>query len=99
MAKGTKKRRRSARTSSKPLHDVRFPGEPPRYRTARNKLLKDEVALRAQIEAVAKTRRKLPLGGAIPEDYVFDEMAADGSVRQVRLSELFVPGHDTLIVY
>jgi predicted dithiol-disulfide oxidoreductase (DUF899 family) len=34
----------------------------------------------------------------VPEDYAFDEQS-DGSVRQVRLSELFEDGKDTLIVY
>ncbi len=40
-------------------------------------------------------RRKLPLGGAVPEDYMFDE----GDGRQVKLSQLFRDGRDTLLVY
>jgi predicted dithiol-disulfide oxidoreductase (DUF899 family) len=48
---------------------------------------------------VAARRRRLPFGGAIPEDYVFDELAADGSRRHVRMSDLFAPGKHTLIVY
>jgi predicted dithiol-disulfide oxidoreductase (DUF899 family) len=100
MRKATKKKTAKASTSSSSsIHAIRFPGESTAYRTARNALLKDEIALRAQIEAVAAKRRTLPLGGAIPEDYVFDELAADGSVAQVRLSDLFQPGKDTLIVY
>src|SRR3989442_1473984 len=39
-------------------------------------------------------RRKLPLGGALREDYVFE-----GTGGPVRLSELFAPGKDTLLVY
>jgi predicted dithiol-disulfide oxidoreductase (DUF899 family) len=31
--------------------------------------------------------------------YVFDELAADGSARHVRMSDLFAPGKQTLIVY
>jgi len=40
-------------------------------------------------------RRKLPLGGQVAEDYVFDE----GDGRQVKLSELFRARQDTLLVY
>jgi len=96
--KGGKTKSAKAKTP-KALHQVRFPGESARYRTARNALLRDEMALRAQVEAVAAKRRTLPLGGAIPEDYVFEERTGDGALRQVRLSELFEPGKDTLIVY
>jgi predicted dithiol-disulfide oxidoreductase (DUF899 family) len=103
MAKKTKKPAKKAKTAkpspSKSIHAIRFPGESTAYRTARNALLKEEMALRAQIEAVAAKRRKLPLGGALSEDYVFDELAAGGSETQVRLSDLFQPGKDTLIVY
>jgi predicted dithiol-disulfide oxidoreductase (DUF899 family) len=76
------------------LHTVRFPGENPKYRAARNKLLKREIMLRREIEAVAAERRKLPLGGTLREDYVFD--SADG---QVRFSDLIGAGKDTLLVY
>ena len=50
--------------------------------------------LRRQIEAVAAERRKLPLGGAVKEDYVFD--SPDGPVA---MSSLFADGKDTLLVY
>lgn len=83
---------------SESRHPVRFPGESPAYRAARDKLIEAEIALRRQIEAVAEERRKLPLGGEVPEDYLFDE--SDGSaVKQVRLSQLFADKKDTLIVY
>ena len=72
----------------------RFPGETAKYRSARDKLLKSEIALRRQIESVAAQRRKLPPGGALREDYVFD--AAGGPVP---LSSLFAPGKDTLLIY
>jgi predicted dithiol-disulfide oxidoreductase (DUF899 family) len=74
---------------------ARFPGESTRYRTARNKLLTAERDLRRQVERVARTRCKLPLGGAVPEDYVFDE----GDGRHVKLSELFRDRQDTLLIY
>jgi predicted dithiol-disulfide oxidoreductase (DUF899 family) len=79
-------------------HSVRFPGESESYRTARNELLDAEIQLRSNIEAVANKRRDLPLGGALAEDYVFDE-TGDGSARKVRLSELFAEGQDTLVIY
>ena len=50
--------------------------------------------LRREIEKVAAERRRLPPGGALPEDYVFD--SANGPVK---LSELFDSGKDTLLVY
>jgi predicted dithiol-disulfide oxidoreductase (DUF899 family) len=104
MAKKTKAKAKSGNgrrspAAHKPVHQVRFPGESAKYRSARNSLLKDEMVLRAQIESVAAKRRKLPLGGEVPEDYVFDELTADGAVRQVRMSELFASGKDTLIIY
>ena len=92
-----------AKTLSKPLHDERFPGESKAYRSARDKLLRAEMELRNHVEQVAALRRKLPLGGVVPQDYEFEEGAADladtGSVRRVKLSELFRPGKDTLVVY
>ena len=72
---------------------MKFPNEGKSYRAARNKLLGAEKALRKKVEAVAALRRKLPSGGAVPEDYVFE--GADGAVR---LSQLF-GDHDTLIAY
>jgi predicted dithiol-disulfide oxidoreductase (DUF899 family) len=79
-------------------HSVRFPGESEDYRAARNELLDAEMQLRSNIEAVARKRRDLPLGGELAEDYVFDE-AAGGSERKVRFSELFAEGKDTQIIY
>jgi len=71
-----------------------FPGETAKYRAARNKLLRNEIALRRATEKVAAERRKLPLGGAVAADYVFD--SAGGPVK---LSQLFDAGKDTLLVY
>jgi len=75
---------------------VRFPGESGDYRLARNRLLEAEIELRRMTERVAAQRRALPAGGAVPEDYLFEE-AADGG--QVRFSQLFGPGKDTLVIY
>jgi len=75
---------------------IRFPGESSAYRQARNELLEAEIELRRTVERVAAQRRSLPEGGAVPEDYVFEE-ASDGGT--VRFSELFSPGRDTLVIY
>ncbi|WP_354679058.1 DUF899 family protein [Cupriavidus plantarum] len=80
------------------LHDHRYPNESAEYRDARNALLEAEIALRRQTEAVAAMRRALPPGGRVEEDYVF-EQAMPGQPAQVRLSELFSPGQDTLVLY
>jgi predicted dithiol-disulfide oxidoreductase (DUF899 family) len=86
-----------------PANTVHLPGESTEYRKARQQLLEAELELRRRTEAVATLRRGLPLGGEIPKDYAFQEGAADLSdattVRSVRLSELFSPGKDTLVVY
>jgi len=76
---------------------TRFPGESTEYRLARDRLLETEVELRQAIERVAAQRRALPPGGAVPEDYVFEEATGQGG--SVRFSELFAPGKDTLVVY
>jgi predicted dithiol-disulfide oxidoreductase (DUF899 family) len=79
-----------------------FPGESPAYRTARNELLEAEIELRRHIETVADLRRRLPLGGQVPTDYVFEEggseLADTSTVREVRLSELF-GDKQTLVLY
>ncbi len=76
--------------------NIQFPGESSEYRRARNQLLESERELRRMNQQVAAQRRALPLGGVLQGDYVF-ESAADGS--QVRFSELFAPGKDTLVIY
>jgi predicted dithiol-disulfide oxidoreductase (DUF899 family) len=102
MAKKKAAKKAKRKSVAKPLHEVRFPGESTAYRAARNNLLKAEIDLRRQIERVAALRRKLPVGGAVPEDYVFDE-GPDGPgggnlSRAVKLSELFARDA-SLIVY
>ena len=72
---------------------MNFPNESKQYRAARDKLLRAEIDLRKQLEAVAAMRRKLPAGGETPEDYVFD-----GQDGKVKLSELFRNG-DSLVAY
>src|SRR5262245_3319919 len=78
---------------------VTFPNESPEYRKARDKLLRCETALRREMEAVAAELRALPPGGAVPQDYAFDHIGAAGAPAKVRLSELFRPGTETLILY
>jgi predicted dithiol-disulfide oxidoreductase (DUF899 family) len=79
--------------------NVRFPGESAEYRAARDRLLEREAELRYAMEAVAVARRELPPGGLVPEDYRFEGLAPNGSPTPVRMSELFEPGKDTLLVY
>ena len=76
--------------------NIEFPGESSEYRRARNELLEAEDQLRRLNEHVAAQRRALPAGGLLAEDYVF-ESAEDGS--EVRLSQLFAAGKDTLVIY
>ena len=78
---------------------ITFPGESGEYRAARDRLLEREVELRRAMEAVAAARRELPPGGVVPEDYVFQGAETDGSATDVRLSELFAPGKDSLVIY
>lgn len=85
------------------LHDDRFPGESDAYRAARNALLAAEMELRAKVEEVAAMRRALPPGGALKRDYLLTEGPADLSgadfEAEIRFSDLFAPGKDTLVVY
>jgi predicted dithiol-disulfide oxidoreductase (DUF899 family) len=76
------------------FHDNRFPGESENYRAARDELLTAEMDLRKQVEAVAAMRRALPLGGALEQDYVFEE-----DTGETKLSDLFAPGKDSLFIY
>jgi predicted dithiol-disulfide oxidoreductase (DUF899 family) len=78
---------------------IRFPRESEEYRAARDRLLDEEIELRRQMEAVAAARRELPPGGEIPEDYVFQGAGPEGKPMDVRLSELFAPGRDSLAIY
>jgi predicted dithiol-disulfide oxidoreductase (DUF899 family) len=74
---------------------MRFPSEGKAYRGAREKLLRAEMKLRREIEKVAALRRKLPAGGAVPQDYAFEEGEPP---RKVKLSELFGE-RDTVVAY
>jgi predicted dithiol-disulfide oxidoreductase (DUF899 family) len=78
---------------------ITFPNESAAYRQARNRLLEREAALRRAMEYVAVARRALPPGGEVPEDYVFQTAGPDGAPTDIRLSELFAPGLDSLAIY
>ena len=68
---------------------LRYPNETRKYRDARDALLKEERELVRKTKALAAKRRKLPLGGELKEDYVF-QWANDGKVgKRVKFSELF----------
>src|ERR1700749_3538201 len=93
----TRRKKKAASKDAKPIGH--FPNESRAYRKARDQLLKAEIKLRREVEAVAKLRRKLPLGGVVPEDFVFEEQADVIGIRKIKLSQLFAPGKDTLILY
>lgn len=76
-----------------------FPNESAEYRAARNKLLEAEIGLRARVEEVAAQRRELPVGGAVPNDYVFQALDSAERVVESRMSDLFEEGKDTLLIY
>ena len=78
---------------------ITFPGESAEYRAARERLLEQEIELRRATEAVAASRRSLPPGGVISEDYVFRGAGPDGAPTNVKLSELFDPGKPSLVIY
>jgi predicted dithiol-disulfide oxidoreductase (DUF899 family) len=73
---------------------ITFPGESAAYRAARQALLEREIELRRALEDVARARRELPPGGVVPQDYTLR-----GAEGPVRLSQLFAPGRDSLVVY
>jgi predicted dithiol-disulfide oxidoreductase (DUF899 family) len=80
------------------MEHLSYPNEGEEYRQARNALLEAEMALRAQVEAVAAQRRALPLGGELPQDYAFERIGENGMPQKVPMSGLF-GRHDTLILY
>ena len=53
---------------------AKYPNESNEYRAARNQLLQAEVELREKTETVTSLRRVMPLGGEVPEDYVFHNL-------------------------
>ncbi|HEV3390473.1 MAG TPA: DUF899 family protein [Solirubrobacteraceae bacterium] len=78
---------------------IAFPGESADYRAARDRLLEQEIELRRATEAVAISRRALPPGGPVLEDYVFEAAGGAGPLSNVKLSELFEPGKRSLVIY
>jgi predicted dithiol-disulfide oxidoreductase (DUF899 family) len=80
------------------MSDARYPNESPEYREAREALLKEEQALVDKKKAVAAKRRKLPSGGRLKEDYVFQWANAGKVGERVKFSELF-GDKTTLLLY
>ena len=74
-------------------NETAFPNESPEYRRARNTLLAEEIELRRQIERVAALRRALPVGGEVPDAYVFE-----GENGPVQFRDLFGE-KQTLLIY
>jgi predicted dithiol-disulfide oxidoreductase (DUF899 family) len=78
---------------------IAFPGESGEYRSARNRLLGQEIEFRRATEALAAARRALPPGGVVPDDYAFAGLDSRGAITTVAFSQLFGPGKHTLFVY
>ena len=76
-------------------HDLTYPNESSDYREARDALLTEEIELRRQAEKVSSLRRTLPLGGALKEDYVFQNLSGE----DVKLSQLFSNKSPNLLIY
>ena len=74
---------------------IKFPNESSEYRQARDELLKAEAELREKIEQVAAQRRALPIGGKVEQDYEFRDI----NDQPVKLSELFRPSKNSLLIY
>jgi predicted dithiol-disulfide oxidoreductase (DUF899 family) len=80
------------------MSELRYPNESREYRDARNRLLEEEKTLIDKVKSVAERRRKLPIGGQLKEDYVF-QWANDGNMgERVKFSQLFGK-HNTLLLY
>jgi len=83
---------------------MKFKGESAEYRKLRDDLLEAEMALKDQRERVASLRRGLPMSSIVQTDYIFREGPSDinddspANFRDVRLSQLFAPGKDRLII-
>jgi predicted dithiol-disulfide oxidoreductase (DUF899 family) len=71
----------------------RYPNESAEYRRAREALLAEEIELRRHIERVAEQRRRLPPGGEVKQNYVFE-----GENGRASFADLF-GDKDTLVVY
>jgi predicted dithiol-disulfide oxidoreductase (DUF899 family) len=80
------------------MASYRFPNESDDYRARRHELLDMEKDLRARVDAVARKRRDLPLGGRLKEDYRFERFGDDGEVREVAFDDLFGK-HRSLLLY
>ena len=78
---------------------ITFPSESADYRAARDQLLEQQIEQRRATEAVAASRRALSPGGPVSEDYVFQGADSDGAPTNVKLSELFEPGKNSLVIY
>ncbi len=76
-----------------------YPGESTEYRSARDALVEAEIELRRHVEAVAAQRRALPLGGELPEDYVFADARVGDPGGPVKFSSLFEDGKNSLVIY
>ena len=79
--------------------DLAFPGESAEYRAARDRLLDQEIELRRATEAVAAAGASCRPAEPSPRTTSSREQARTATPADVRLSELFAPGKDSLVIY
>ena len=81
------------------MSELRYPNETRPIATRAKPCSRTSRSSSTKTKAVAEKRRKLPPGGELKEDYVF-QWASDGKVgqRRVKFSELF-GDKDTLLLY
>src|SRR6516164_1580795 len=72
------------------MSELRYPNESKEYRDARAALLEDEQELADKLKSVAEKRRKLPRGGQLKEDYVF-QWADDEKLERAGKSASYLP--------
>ena len=77
----------------------KFGNETGEFSPSANELIESEINLRRQIEEVAAESHALPIEGKIIEDYVFEEKDEAGITRQIKLSDLFESGKNSLMIY
>ena len=64
---------------------VEFPGESNDYREARDRLLEQESSCAVLPRQWRRACRRLPPGGVVAEDYVFEAQGPRGEATDVRL--------------
>jgi catechol 2,3-dioxygenase-like lactoylglutathione lyase family enzyme len=99
MLGGDKKADAPAQGATGTLEHLHFPARAPP--TARRAMRCSTRRWRCagRSSAWPRSGARLPPGGPVAQDYVFEGLGADGNPVPIKLSELFAPGKDTLALY